>query len=68
MSLGASGAYIYFYDLSVLVEEEYVLLDFPALLASVGGFVGMLLGWSAMDLSRLLSRLMEAGLDKVLGP
>ncbi len=26
--------------------EEYVLLDFPAMLAAVGGFAGMMLGWS----------------------
>ncbi len=36
------------------VEEEYVLMDFGALLAAVGGFVGMLLGWSAKDLVEIL--------------
>ena len=36
------------------VEEEYVLMDFGALLAAVGGFVGMLLGWSAKDLVEIV--------------
>ncbi len=61
---GITAVYIYFYKLAVLVEEERVLLDLPALMASVGGFVGMLLGWSALDLVRLLSATLERGLRR----
>ena len=56
MEEGTSAVYVHYGKLEVTVEEEYVLLDFPALLAAVGGFMGMLLGWSAFDLIKLIAR------------
>ncbi len=50
---------VYFETLEVTTEEEYVLLDFPALLATFGGFIGMLLGWSAKDLAKILTDVMD---------
>ena len=34
----------------MVVETQYHLMDFGALLAATGGFVGMLLGWSVKDI------------------
>ncbi len=45
-----AAVYVAHESTEVSVEEEYVLLDFPALLAAVGGFAGMILGWSVLDL------------------
>ncbi len=44
-------ANVYFETMEVDMAEEYELLDFPAMVAAVGGFVGMMLGWSAKDLA-----------------
>ena len=53
---------VYFETLEVTLEEDYVLLDFPALLAAIGGFIGMLLGWSAKDLARIFSDMLQRDL------
>ncbi len=47
---------MYMGNMEVEVQEEYQLLDFGALLAAVGGFVGMILGWSAKDLVDLMPK------------
>ena len=44
---------VYYETQDVAVEQEYLLLDLGALLAAVGGFVGMVLGWSLQDCLRL---------------
>ncbi len=42
-----------FYDSTdVTITEEYVLMDAGALLSTVGGLVGVFLGWSLLDLAR----------------
>ncbi len=51
---GMSMLYVLYQSLEVIVEEEYVLLDFQALLGAVGGFVGMILGWSLYDLADII--------------
>ncbi len=50
---------VYYPSMEVRTEEEYVLLDFPAMLAAVGGFMGMMLGWSAKDLARLMTGIID---------
>ncbi len=47
---GFSPVYIFFETFEVTVETEYVLLDFPSLVSAIGGFIGMLLGWSVLGL------------------
>ena len=39
--------------------EEKLILDWPILLASLGGTVGIFLGWSLLDLSVMLLAVME---------
>ncbi len=39
--------------MSESVEEEYVLMDFSAMTSAIGGIVGMMLGWSVLDVARL---------------
>ncbi len=51
----ATTVLIYLGSMEVTTEEEYLLLDFPAMLSAIGGFVGMMLGWSAKDLAELAS-------------
>ncbi len=46
-------------SMEVIVEEEYILLDFGATISAVGGIMGMLLGWSAKDLARLIPSTLE---------
>ena len=58
---GTSSLFFFYETDEVTVESEYVLLDLPALLAAVGGFVGMLLGWSAKDLALLVFGRLDYG-------
>ncbi len=60
---GTTMVLIYYVDLEVRTEEEYVLLDLPAMLSAIGGFAGMLLGWSAKDLARLIPVAVEKFFD-----
>ena len=50
--------------LDVTVEEEYVLQDFFAIVATLGGSVGIFLGWSLFDLFNALSALLVEGTKK----
>ncbi len=50
---GTAVAYIHFAGMSESVEEEYVLMDFSAMTSAIGGIVGMMLGWSVLDVARL---------------
>ena len=56
---GIGIAVIFTLSMETEVVEEYVLLDLPALAGTVGGFVGMMLGWSAKDLVGSLSHLAD---------
>ena len=56
---GMSVVNVYPETQEVVLEKEYVLLDLPALVAAIGGFVGMLLGWSAKDLAAIVADLMD---------
>ncbi len=51
-----SDVYINFDNTEVTVEEEYTLQDVYAMVATVGGSVGIFLGWSALDLARIVAR------------
>ncbi len=46
---GMSVVYVSYESDEIDIEEEYILLDMPALLSAIGGFAGMLLGWSVRD-------------------
>ncbi len=49
--------YFYWENLDVLVEEEYLLMDFNAIVSAVGGSLGLFLGFSCLDfLLKMLSR------------
>ncbi len=61
LSGGSSFTFILFLDSEVTVLEEHVLLDFPTLLSTVGGIVGVFLGWSLLDLSWWLCK----GVEKI---
>ena len=41
--------YFYWDNLDVLVEEEYLLMDWNAIVAAVGGSLGLFLGFSCLD-------------------
>ncbi len=49
---GVVSVYIFYETTDVVVEEEYELLDSLALLAALGGTMGICLGWSALDFAR----------------
>ncbi len=48
----------------VTVEKEYTLQDFYAIVATLGGSVGIFVGWSLYDLAKLLARGIEKGIGK----
>ena len=57
-SVNVTEMYLSWDDLNVLVEEEYLLLDFNAIVSAVGGSIGLLLGFSCLDfLLKLLSKI-----------
>ena len=47
---------MYFFNIDEMVEEEYVLVDLSAIVESVGGSLGMFLGFSFYDFVLLLVR------------
>ncbi len=49
---GLSQVYVFFTSTDVMVTVEYALLDLGTLLSTLGGVIGMFLGWSALDLVR----------------
>ncbi len=50
--------YIYWENLDVLIEEEYLLMDLNAIVSAVGGSLGLFLGFSCLgSLLSLLSRI-----------
>ena len=50
--------YFIWENLDVLIEEEYLLMDFNAIVSAVGGSLGLFLGFSCLDfLLKLLSRI-----------
>lgn len=51
---GAAWIFLYLGDTDVTVEEEYILADFFAVIAAVGGSLGMLVGWSCLDFVRYM--------------
>ncbi len=50
---GRSKLYITLGDTDVTVEEEYTLQDFSAIVGTLGGSIGIFLGWSLLDLTKL---------------
>ncbi len=55
----AAPVFVYFGTDELTVEKEYVLMDMPSLLSAVGGFVGMLLGWSVLDMVQIWRHLFK---------
>ncbi len=64
---GLTEVYLYFASSDVRVAEEYALLDLGILLSSLGGTIGMFLGWSALDLVRAACRNLGSCLGGVAG-
>jgi len=57
-SENVTEVYLSWDDLDVLIEEEYLLLDFNAIVSAVGGSLGLFLGFSCLDfLLKLLSKI-----------
>ncbi len=51
----------------IIIEEEYNLQDFAAVIATLGGSVGIFLGWSLFDLIKSVSYGLERVLKRRLG-
>ncbi len=51
--------YVMLDNTDIVIEEEYTLQDFSAIVATLGGSVGIFLGWSLLDGSRMLASLMK---------
>lgn len=49
VSSNQSWIYIYYKAIETIEQEEYVLFDFWAILAAVGGSMGLFLGFSFLD-------------------
>ncbi len=49
-----STAELFFHATMEVRTEEEDIQDFPTMLSAIGGFVGMVLGWSAKDLAKLI--------------
>ncbi len=56
---GQGHMYVFLDSMEAIVETEYLLMDASALLSSIGGFAGMLLGWSAKDAARIVTNAWE---------
>ncbi len=50
---------MHFQESDITMLEEKLILDWPMLLASLGGTVGIFLGWSFLDLSAMLLAVVE---------
>ncbi len=59
ISNGMSEVHLFYNSKSVAVSEEYKLIDLGSLLSSLGGFIGMFLGWSLLDIVRLLTHILD---------
>jgi len=58
ISSNQTELYFYWDNLDVLVEEEYLLMDLNAIVAAIGGSLGLFLGFSCLDfLLKLLSKI-----------
>ncbi len=58
LSSNLTELYFYWDNLDVLVEEEYLLMDLNAIVAAIGGSLGLFLGFSCLDfLLMLLSKI-----------
>lgn len=51
----------------IIIEEDYNLQDFVAIIATLGGSVGIFLGWSLFDLIKSVTFGLEVWLQKRLG-
>ncbi len=54
-----SSLYVWLENSDIIVEEEYTLQDFSAIVATLGGSIGIFLGWSLLDLCRLLAHFLK---------
>ncbi len=57
--------YVSLGNTDVTVQREYTLQDFYAIVATLGGSIGIFIGWSLYDLAKLLARGIERGMGKV---
>ncbi len=51
-------------DTTVTVEEEYTLQDFTAIVATLGGSIGIFLGWSLLDLTKIIAVVIDKAFIK----
>ena len=59
---GTSFVYLFYQNLVVPIEEEYLLFDFNSIVSAVGGSLSLFLGFSCYELvKRCLNKLTEAG-------
>ncbi len=56
---GMSEVYLYYESLEVVFAEEYALLDVGTLFSTLGGIIGMFLGWSALHVVTILCQALE---------
>ncbi len=45
-------------DTDITIEEDYALQDFSAIVATLGGSIGIFVGWSLYDLAKLVAEWM----------
>ncbi len=45
-------------DTDITVEEDYTLQDFYAIVATLGGSIGIFIGWSFYDVAKLVAEWM----------
>ena len=59
---GTSFVYLFYQNLVVPIEEEYLLFDFNSIVSAVGGSLSLFLGFSCYELvKRCLNKLTEGG-------
>ena len=56
----------FFQEPEVTFLEEKLILDESMLLSSLGGIIGIFLGWSLLDLTDMLLRVMEGFCNKFI--
>ncbi len=56
---GISKVHLYYDSTDVTVTEEYRLIDLGTLLSTLGGLIGMFLGWSLLDMTKILCSILD---------
>ncbi len=56
---GTGTVYLFYDSRDMTISEEYKLLDLGILLSTLGGFIGMFLGWSLLDVAKFLCHTLD---------